>query len=74
MLLFENHTSEMRGVALSPYLHAQIRKLKRDGASCQQLAEKFDLHIATIYRVGFKEKEESRTSTDDHPMPAHANL
>ena len=51
MLLFENHTSEMRGVALSPYLHTQIRELKRDGASCQQLAEKFDLHIATIYRV-----------------------
>ena len=65
MLLFENHTSEMRGVALSPYLRTQICELKRDGASCQQLAEKFDLHIATIYRV----LEEASRRKKSHRCP-----
>ena len=41
----------MKGIEVSAYLHAKIRKLRRDGASCKALVEKFDLHISTIYQA-----------------------
>ena len=39
----------MKGVEVSPYLCAKIHELRRDRASCKSLAEKFDLHLSTIY-------------------------
>ena len=49
----------MKGIEVSSYDRAKIRELHRNGASARDLAQKYELHLATIYRL-IREKEEQR--------------
>ena len=49
----------MKGIEVSSYDRAKIRELHRNGASARDLAQKYELHLATIYRL-IREKADKK--------------
>lgn len=49
----------MKGIEVSSYDRAKIRELHRNGASARDLAQKYELHLASIYRI-IREKADKK--------------
>jgi len=41
----------MKGKRVERKMRAKIREMKREGAKVEEIAEKFELHMMTVYRI-----------------------
>ncbi len=57
--IYSKNQLAMKGIEVSSYERAKIRELHRNGTSASDLAQKYELHLATVYRI-IREKMEKK--------------
>ena len=64
----------MKGILVPPSRRAEIRELHRNGAPVRELAKKFDLHFATIYRILQEKRSKEKKRGRPQKLTSHQLL
>ena len=56
----------MKGKRVERKMRAKIREMKREGVKVEEIAEKFELHLMTVYRI-LREANRQKKKRGRHP-------
>ena len=64
----------MKGILVPPSRRAEIRELHQNGTPVRKLAEKFDLRVATIYRILEEKRSKKKKRGRPQKLTSHQLL